>query len=375
MGFRKTWRVGKASVESDLRKENLRGTSHGRNYGIDLLRLVLMFMVCMLHTLNKGGVMDASVPGTSGYKVYLFLETFCYCAVDGFAIISGYTASNRPRKFEKLVDMWFQAFFYSFVLTVILTIVGINETWTKIDMIKCALPVSNRRFWYFTAFFGLYFAIPLLNAFLFSVSEDAAKKALILIVVLFSVMGTLSDPFYSDGGYSAIWLMVLYSIGVLAKRIKLFETRRSITLLVWLALSLVFTWVVCDYTGIRSLLSFVLPTILFSGMIMVVLFSRIPAKGTIISKLSPLAFGIYLFQINTVIWNNILCDAAAGIAKKPVLVGIPLVFGFALAIFLSGLAVEFVRSKLAKAFRIHKLSKWIVAKADFVLEKLFVFLK
>ena len=188
-------------------------------------------------------------------------------------------------------------------------------------------------------------------------------------------MGTISDPFNSGKGYSAIWLMALYSIGVIAKRIKLFETRRSTTLLVWLALSLVFTWVVCDYTGIRSLLSFVLPTILFSGMIMVVLFSRIPAKGTIISKLSPLAFGIYLFQINTVIWNNILCDAAAGIAKKPVLVGIPLVFGFALAIFLSGLAVEFVRSKLAKAFRIHKLSKWIVAKADFVLEKLFVFLK
>ena len=25
-----------------------------RNYGIDLLRLVLMYMVCMLHTLGQG---------------------------------------------------------------------------------------------------------------------------------------------------------------------------------------------------------------------------------------------------------------------------------------------------------------------------------
>lgn len=26
-----------------------------RNYGIDLLRLISMFMVCILHTLGKGG--------------------------------------------------------------------------------------------------------------------------------------------------------------------------------------------------------------------------------------------------------------------------------------------------------------------------------
>lgn len=129
------------------------------------------------------------------------------------------------------------------------------------------------------------------------------------------------------------------------------------------------------FVGIGRLMNYVSPTILLSGIIMVVLFSRIPAKGTIISKLSPLAFGVYLFQMNPVIWNSILNGAFAGIVEKPLFVGIPLVFVFAFVIFLSGLVVEFVRSKLAKAFRIHKLSNWIVAKTDFVLEKLFIFLK
>lgn len=362
-------------MESYLIKENPGSTRHGRNYGIDLLRLVLMFMVCMLHTLGQGGVLNASIAGTSGYKVYWFLETLSYCAVDGFAIISGYVASNRPRKYEKLVDMWFQAFFYSFVMTAILTIVGINDIWTKTDIIKCALPVTFKSFWYFTAFFGLFFAIPLLNKFLFSISENAAKKALIIIVVLFSIMGTLSDPFISNNGYSAIWLMVLYSIGVLAKRIKLFETRRNIILIVWWALCVGLTWAVYVFLGIDRLVNYVSPTILVSGIIMVVLFSRIPIKGTIISKLSPLAFGIYLFQMNPVIWNSILKGAFAGIAKKPLFVGIPLVFVFSFVIFISGLVVELVRSELAKAFRIQKISTWIVAKADFALEKLFVFLK
>ena len=362
-------------MESYSLKENLQSTSRGRNYGIDLLRLVFMFMVCMLHTLGQGGVLKASVAGTVGYKLYWFLEILSFCAVDGFAIISGYTANNRPRKYEKLVDMWFQVFFYSFVITVILTIVGINDTLTKTQIIKCLFPVTFKRYWYFTAFFGLYFAIPILNKFLFSVSENVANKAIIIIFVLFSVMGIFADSFNSNKGYSTIWLIVLYSVGVLAKRIKLFETKRSITLLILWALCIISTWAARVFVGTGRLVNYISPTILLSGIIMVVLFSRIHLKGTIISKLSPLAFGIYLFQLNPVIWNKILKNAFAGIVKKPLFVGILLVFGFAFIIFLSGLVVELVRSRLAKIFRIQKLSKWIVAKVDFVLEKLFIFLK
>lgn len=36
-----------------------------RNYGIDLLRLVLMYMVCILHTLGQGGILEACEPGTA----------------------------------------------------------------------------------------------------------------------------------------------------------------------------------------------------------------------------------------------------------------------------------------------------------------------
>lgn len=31
-----------------------------RNYGIELLRLCLMFMVCLLHVLGQGGILEAS---------------------------------------------------------------------------------------------------------------------------------------------------------------------------------------------------------------------------------------------------------------------------------------------------------------------------
>ena len=72
-----------------------------RNYGIDLLRIVLMYMVCILHTLGCGGVLAACTEGTTPHKVFWLLEILSYCAVDAFALISGYTATDKMRKFEE----------------------------------------------------------------------------------------------------------------------------------------------------------------------------------------------------------------------------------------------------------------------------------
>ena len=202
-----------------------------RNYGIDLLRLVLMFMICILHVLGQGGILSNSIIGTVNYKIFWFIEIFCYCAVNGFAFISGYTSTNRPHKYDKIVKMWFQAFFYSFILTAFFTIIGINKTWTITDAIACAFPVTNKKFWYFSAYFILYFAIPILNNFLFQIDEIVAKKYFLGFVILFSGIGMIKDAFALKQGYSALWLIVLYCLGVLAKRIKLFEQHTNCQLL------------------------------------------------------------------------------------------------------------------------------------------------
>lgn len=345
-----------------------------RNYGIDLLRLVLMYMVCMLHTLGQGGILSACEAGTAEYKVFWLMEIMAYCAVDGFAIISGYTAADKPRKFEKLADMWFQAFFYSFIVTVILILAGLNPEWSMKELVKLALPVTFETFWYFTAFFALFFAIPLLNRFVFSIDERTAKISLILVVALFSCMELVAGSFKTQSGYSALWLMVLYCVGALAKRGKVLERKRTITLIIlWMACILV-TWYVRVFLGIGRLTNYVSPTILASGLIMVVLFSRLRLKGTIISKLSPLAFGIYLFQRNPVIWNTYLQGRASFAAQTGIAAGVRYAFAIAGGIFLSGLIVEFVRSRLAKVLRIPVLSQKIVTLVQWVLRKALIVL-
>ena len=58
----------------------------GRNYGIDLLRLVAMFMVVVLHVLGHGGILNAATG--INYSISMLLRICAYCAVDCYAIIS-----------------------------------------------------------------------------------------------------------------------------------------------------------------------------------------------------------------------------------------------------------------------------------------------
>lgn len=287
----------------DRRKEGAEMDKE-RNYGIDLLRLVLMYMVCMQHTLLHGGVLKGCADGSVEYYVFWFFCIFSYCTVDGFAFISGYMTNEKPRKTEKLIEMWFQVLFYSFIVTLIFSIIGLNKAWSKMDILKSILPVTFDYFWYFTAFFILYLAMPLLNRFLFTIDLSTARTAFIIMAPVFSTMEVLGDPLRVGSGYAALWIIMVYCIGVLAKRIKLFETRRSITLIALWALCIFATWGVYIWSGSERLVKYVSPTILLSAIIMVILFSRIKIKGSLVKKISPLAFGIYLFQLNAVIWDR-----------------------------------------------------------------------
>ena len=320
-----------------------------RNYGIELLRLVLMFMICMLHTLGKGGILGASTRGTIQYSVFWFMEIFSYCAVDSFAIISGYTATNKPKKYEKLVNLWFQVFFYSFITT--------------------------NYYWYMSAYFCLFLAIPFLNPLLFSIDDKTAKKMIVYIVAFFSVMSLLKDPFYMNGGYSALWIMVLYCFGALAKKVKMFEKKNAFFLIILWLVSIISTGVLYVYFDIQIIVNYISPPILLSGFLMVLLFSKIKLKGKIISKISPLALGIYLFKLNAIIWDDYLNKAYVFIVNKNIFIGVLLVLAFSGLLFVAGLIVEFIRSKMANLLKISKLSEKIVKLIDFLVSKVTLLLK
>lgn len=128
-----------------------------RNYGIDLLRIVLMYMVCLIHALGCGKILTNCKNGTPQFYVLWLFESFAFCAVDAFGIISGYMSTSSKSRTSKIVEMWFQVFFYSFILTILLLACGVRYDMSIADIMKCMIPMTTRVYWYFSGYFVLFF--------------------------------------------------------------------------------------------------------------------------------------------------------------------------------------------------------------------------
>ena len=86
-----------------------------RNHGIELLRIFAMLLAAVLHILKKGGVITASEGNLAAYSTVWLLEAAAYCAVNCYALISGYVGySDRPKplRLARCIELWLQVVFY-----------------------------------------------------------------------------------------------------------------------------------------------------------------------------------------------------------------------------------------------------------------------
>ena len=347
-----------------------------RNYGIDLLRLVLMYMVCILHVLGRGGILAlGSSVGKIECAVFMLIETFAYFAVDAFAIISGYMASyDKPLRPRKIIGMWFQVFFYSFVVTAIFAAAGLYSDFSKIAVCRAALPVTFGTYWYVTAYFVVFLFAPIINKFIAGASEDTARKLLLVFFFIFTVLESVNFSFKTVGGYSPLWLVVLYVVGALAKKANLFANKKTWILILFSALCLAATWLLFIFAKADRFLSYVSPTMTLPALLTVIVFSRMKIKGKIVSKISPLAFGIYLFQLSPAVWA-LLDGATAKLLSENSAVAVLQVFLFSAILWTAGLLVDFIRSLLFRLLHIKEFSAFLEKVADRGIRRPFPILK
>lgn len=75
------------------------------NYGIDMLRIVSMFLIVILHIMGHGRVL-AACEGTKGFGVSWLLEIIAYPAVNCYALISGFVGYSAHEKKIDMHDIW-----------------------------------------------------------------------------------------------------------------------------------------------------------------------------------------------------------------------------------------------------------------------------
>ena len=84
---------------------------HEKNYGIEWLRILSMYMVAVLHTLGQGGILGSFKQGDLSFSIAWFLETAAFGAVDCFALISGYVDITHIFAIKRVCAFGFRHFF------------------------------------------------------------------------------------------------------------------------------------------------------------------------------------------------------------------------------------------------------------------------
>lgn len=353
-----------------------------RNYGIDLLRIVSMFYVVILHSLGIGGVLKSAVPGSSQFEVAWFMETWAYCAVNVFAMISGYVGySEKPKKLKlaSIFNMWFQVVVYGVILTLVFKIID-GSTVTKLDLIDMFFPITRRLYWYFTAYVGLFFATPLLNAAIQSLSEKQLKRTFWIIILFYVVGDNLFGILTLNRGYSFAWLVILYLIGAIMKKCDIGKNIKAVQ--AWLGIiGLVLvscSWKIwgMDITFLNFnfssgvLISYVSPTVLGAAVLHIIAFSKMrfsSLTSKIISFFAAGSFAVYIINCQRFVWKLVFTDLFVNLGTQNVLTVISKVVIFSILFVFLSIIIDRCRIFLFRKVGINKLAEKISVGVEHML--------
>lgn len=349
-----------------------------RNYGIDLLKILAMFMVVVLHVMGVGGILNHCIPLSLNYEISWIIETLSYCAVNCFAMASGFVMINAKFKYHRIVVLWLQIVFYALLITAIYNVIAPESVEFKHYM-NAILPVATNRHWYFTAYFGMFFFIPFLNHLLNTLSRKDTFRLVVTIVIVLSVFPTLfnKDVFTTGLGYSVLWISALYMIGGYCKKYSIQDNYAAWKALLLYIGAVLFSWGIkhlisfADFhfldgsRNVNVLIQYTSPTMLLAAFSLLVLFAKMNIRNkaavVLIRFFVPLSFGVYIIHTNPVIWNHILTNCFSSYSTLPAPLLIVSIFGTALGIYLLCSLVDWVRLQL---FRILRVNHWCMVLTD-----------
>ena len=346
-----------------------------RNYGIDLLRIFSMFLVAIVHTLGHGGVLGAAAPGSANAYAALFLKAVAICAVNCFAIITGFVMCEAKPRISKALQLWAQVAFYAICITALCYVLFPGEV-GYVAVFNAFLPVSRGQYWFITAYMGMYLLMPFLNIAVQKLEKKTYAGMLVMFFVAFSLLPTVfnSNMFYLNGGYSTIWLCLMYLVGAYlrkfdslkkASRSKLFLSFGICVSLTFLS-KVVLAWVGKTVLG-RTLpedmfYQYVSPTVVLSAVFLVGVFSKI-SLGDVTKKVvgffAPAALGVYLIHDHILVRMRLWEGVGQRLVTQNTGVMVLAILGIALSILLACLLIDRLRVYLFQCIRIPALCQKI----------------
>ena len=349
-----------------------------RNYGIDLLRFVAMLGIVTLHILNHGGGLSAETDILRSSVIWM-IEIAAYPAVNCYALISGYTGYkgiNKPYRYWRYIPIYLQVLFYSAISSLLYILVVKNCS--VMVVLKSLLPVTTNQYWYFTAFTGVFFLEGCINNFLYKLSKEKSWSFFIVLIcflLYLTFFGEFADPFGFNSGYSFLWLLVMYLLGAIIKKLGIGCNLKNIKLLCLGGVLWFLTWGLKMIMGDNNcfLLRYTSITIVGMATVLLIVFSKLSVNKILnkyIKMFTPCIFGIYLIHDNNIVRELFISNRFVWIAEQSRFM-IPLyVLFISIAIMCVCLIVDKIRYELFSLLKINDMSISVEHKAKACIRRL-----
>lgn len=316
----------------------------------------------------------------ASYEIGQAMEIGAYCAVDCYAMISGFVGFSEKEKLQKYsryVVLWLQVVFYCIFITALFYVLR-PEVITVRRLVRVIFPVSFGEYWYFTAYTGVFFFMPWLNKVVRNMKKKELERLIGLCLAMFcgyaSVVSVVGDPFKLVGGYSFLWPAVLYVLGAYIRKYEIYKCfRKRYLILVYFGFVFL-TWIWKFGVGTLSmkmigvkigddiLVSYISPTILGSAFVLLLVFAKLKVSGFAnqsIKFIAPAAFGVYLLHTHPLVFEYVLKGYFSSVGELPVWLVPGAVLASAFGIFVGGILIDKVRGCLFSILRIKNLAEKI----------------
>lgn len=336
--------------------------NQSRNIGIDLLRIISMLMVVILHIVGLG-ILSNPVIAQENYLVTWWIKAMVFCAVNCYALISGYVGIYSDFRYYKIVILWLQVIFYNVVILMVFVI--FFEKKLSLGTLFCFfIPTMQSTYWYFTAYVGMFFFIPVLNIALQQLDKKKLQRLLITILVFFSFIPTILgvDPFILNVGYSTLWLAICYLFGGYIKRYSIEKiVQRKMVLALFFGMVVV-TWLSKVVIKSENFVNYTSPTILLAGICLLLFFAGIEVKKQsarkIISVFATTSFSVYILHIHTWVWGE-LVNRFKDFGTLPTRIMLFKILKWAVIIYFVCSLIDAIRIKIFRVIKIKEYCQYI----------------
>ena len=309
-----------------------------RDSGIELLRIIAMFMVIGVHLWGYGKYYEATldIGGIVQSSAYFF-RVFLRSAVNIFLIISGYFMVNQTfdlkKSFKRVGKTYGSIYFYSIVLSIIALALGVSGradfgiTYDVSTILwKMFFPLSTQTWYFLTDYIFTMLLAPFINLALQKITKKQYQVLLIVLGFIMSVWMYLGNievfkPVARLYGYEGIYegknvfsFIFMYIIGgYLNLHVKHNDKPKVRYLLFALASLLVngsLYSIFDSVLGYRSaLLTYANPLVILVSVFMFMFFKDLHFKSKIVNVFGGTTLGIYaiseFWMMRAIIWDYI----------------------------------------------------------------------